>query len=52
MSKIEKVIKADLYTLVKQLNRSTEAMEPGNEKLMAIAANQNRKLIKKLNLDG
>lgn len=52
MSEVKKVIKADLYTLAKQLIKTTEAMESGDKLRIAIAADYNRKLIKKLNLDG
>ena len=48
----KKIIKADLRTITKQLIKSTEVMESGNQEGIKLAARYNRKLIKALNLDG
>jgi hypothetical protein len=47
---IEEVIKADLQTLARQLIKSTNAMSSGCPVTIQKVADENRKLIKQLNV--
>ena len=49
---IRKIIKADLKTLAEQLIKTTNAINSGCQVTIETVADENRKLIKELNLDG
>lgn len=49
---VEEVIKADLLTLVRQLEKCIAAMESGDIPRIKLVSHQTSELIKKMNLDG